>query len=327
MAESPCVVPAVRFTTRDIPVSVRRRALSELREQGLLPLEPIARHPPRVDLVKWHLPGARILSGSFAGVRQGGESHRTTVDDDIFFGINLSGDSLVDWRGHEISLRAGQAIAVDADAGPFTVLRPGPARMIGVRLPRGSIPVESAGARTAPLRLLPADTAVLRLLTSYVRGALSGPVLSTALAEIVVLHLTDLIGHSLEPHQLSPPANRPSVRAARLMAIKSDIDRRLTDPALSPITVAARHGISTRYLHKLFEDETTTYSRYVLDRRLAIAHRTLRDPRNAGQTISSIAHDVGFGDLAYFNRAFRRRFHITPSELRRRGVGEAGSSP
>jgi AraC-like DNA-binding protein len=35
--------------------------------------------------------------------------------------------------------------------------------------------------------------------------------------------------------------------------------------------------------------------------------------RNAA---GAIAFDVGFGDLSTFNHAFRRRFGMTPSELR-----------
>jgi AraC-like DNA-binding protein len=38
---------------------------------------------------------------------------------------------------------------------------------------------------------------------------------------------------------------------------------------------------------------------YVLDQRLALAYRGLHDPRLAGRTVSSIAHDAGFGDLSY----------------------------
>jgi len=59
-----------------------------------------------------------------------------------------------------------------------------------------------------------------------------------------------------------------------------------------------------------------TCSQYVLDQRLALAYRRLRDPRLAGRTVSSIAHDAGFGDLSYFNRTFRHRYGVTPSVAR-----------
>jgi AraC-like DNA-binding protein len=42
----------------------------------------------------------------------------------------------------------------------------------------------------------------------------------------------------------------------------------------------------------------------------------LTDPRRASQKISTISLDAGFGDLSYFNRAFRRHYGVAPSELR-----------
>jgi AraC-like DNA-binding protein len=36
----------------------------------------------------------------------------------------------------------------------------------------------------------------------------------------------------------------------------------------------------------------------------------------AGRPISAIAYDVGFRDLSYFNRTFRRRYGTTPTDAR-----------
>jgi AraC-like DNA-binding protein len=320
MASTADAVAALRFTTRGVPVPSRRRALYELRERGLLPLEPLTGCAPRVDLVKWRLPGASVLSGTFAGVRQGGESRPAGPDGELFFGINVSGASLAGQRGREITVAAGDAIAVDPDTGPFSVLRPAPARMIGLRVPRRSVLADPGNRGATPLRLVPAGTAALQLLTGYLRSALSSPVLSSAvLADAVVSHTTELIALSLDPGcAAAPPASARGVRAARLAAVRADIERHLTDGSLSAAALAARHGISTRYLHKLFEDEEMTYGQFVLDRRLALAYRRLRDPRFATRTISSIASDAGFGDLSYFNRTFRRRYDITPSGARPR---------
>jgi AraC-like DNA-binding protein len=133
-------------------------------------------------------------------------------------------------------------------------------------------------------------------------------------AEVDVAQLIEL--SLLAPGSGALPARDPGVRAARLTAIKADIGRHLTDSSLSVAALAGRHGITPRYLHMLFEDDAMTYSQYVLDQRLALACRRLRDPRLAGRTISSIAHDAGFGDLSYFNRRFRHRYGVTPSGAR-----------
>ena len=318
MADAAEAAPPLRFTTRDIPAPSRRKALNELRGRGLLPLEPLPGCAPRVELVKWRMPGAWILAGEFAGVRQGGEAGPAGTGDDLFFGINVRGSSLASQHGREVTIGGGEAVAVDPAAGSFSIIRAEPARMIGVRIPRRSVPAGAIGCAAAPLRLVPASTAALQLLTSYLGGALSGTVLSSALvADAVVSHVAELITLSLDPASAATaPASHPGVRAARLAVIKADIERHLTDDSLTVASLAARHRISARYLHKVFEDEELTYSQFVLDRRLALAYRKLRQQRYATRTISSIANDTGFGDLSYFNRTFRRRYGITPSDAR-----------
>ena len=57
-------------------------------------------------------------------------------------------------------------------------------------------------------------------------------------------------------------------------------------------------------------------SRYVLGQRLTQVHRMLVDPHQAHRAISTIAYDVGFGDMSTFNREFRRLFGATPSDVR-----------
>jgi AraC-like DNA-binding protein len=39
-------------------------------------------------------------------------------------------------------------------------------------------------------------------------------------------------------------------------------------------------------------------------------------PSFADRNISSVAFDVGFGDLSYFNRTFRRRYAATPTDIK-----------
>jgi AraC-like DNA-binding protein len=66
----------------------------------------------------------------------------------------------------------------------------------------------------------------------------------------------------------------------------------------------------------MFESEGTTFTEHVLAQRLARAHRVLVDPRRSGEKISAVAYDCGFGDVSYFNRAFRQRYGAAPSDVR-----------
>jgi AraC-like DNA-binding protein len=106
------------------------------------------------------------------------------------------------------------------------------------------------------------------------------------------------------------------LRAARLVAIKSDILNNLRQTTLSIHGMASRHGVAIRYLRALFAADGTTFTKFVLQQRLAAAHAMLSDMRSAERTIGAIAFEVGFGDLADFNRAFRRRYGVKPLDVR-----------
>ena len=107
-----------------------------------------------------------------------------------------------------------------------------------------------------------------------------------------------------------------AIGAARLKAIKADILENIGDE-LTVTAVALRQGITTRYMHMLFEIEGVTFSEYVLGQRLMRAYGMISDPRFADLNITTVAYASGFGDLSYFNRTFRRCFGTTPSELRK----------
>jgi AraC-like DNA-binding protein len=158
----------------------------------------------------------------------------------------------------------------------------------------------------------------LRLLSNYVEGLTEEPALNDPdFARLVVAQIYDLaaviLGATREAGEI---AKGRGLRVARLRSIKTDITENLANSTLSVDAVAVRQGVSRRYIQMLFEQEGTTFSQYVIGRRLVRVHRMLTDPRFADQSITSLAFEAGFGDLSYFNRAFRRCYGGTPSEVR-----------
>ena len=102
-----------------------------------------------------------------------------------------------------------------------------------------------------------------------------------------------------------------------------DIVDNLEKRELSITNVALRFSVTPRYIQKLFESDGTTFTEYVLERRLLEANRLLSDSRLAKRSISDVAFKVGFGDLSYFTRAFRRRFGMTPSDVKEQARRES----
>jgi AraC-like DNA-binding protein len=184
-----------------------------------------------------------------------------------------------------------------------------------VRVPFSAL-ATLANVETAAARCISGNTEALSLLRTYVAN-LPDRVDDSQLCRLAATHVYDLmalaIGATDEGRQI---ANQRGVRAARLESIKADL---MQDATLRLDQLAARQGISLRYVQMLFEDQGTTFSDYALERRLDAACRMLTGPRYATWTIATIALEAGFSDLSHFNRRFKRRYLMTPSDLRAQG--------
>jgi len=165
---------------------------------------------------------------------------------------------------------------------------------------------------------IPHGTAMLSLLRSYVDAVFNDPALAIPqMRQLIAAQLCDLVAVTLgATRDATTVAEGRGIRAARLSAIKADIEAHLAIGDLSPNAVARGQRISDSYIRKLLESEGTSFSQFVLDRRLERARRMLMAPGCASRSIALIAFDAGFGDLSYFNRTFKRFYGLTPSEVR-----------
>ena len=82
--------------------------------------------------------------------------------------------------------------------------------------------------------------------------------------------------------------------------------------------VAQHCGYSEFYMMKLFKQYTgSSCVDYVNNYRLTVAGRQLRD---TDDDIATIAYQVGFNNVSYFNRQFKKQYGMTPREFRAQNV-------
>jgi AraC-like DNA-binding protein len=88
------------------------------------------------------------------------------------------------------------------------------------------------------------------------------------------------------------------------------------DADFGPSEVAAKAGISLRYVHKLFTERGSTCCAYIYSLRLDHAAQLLRRRPLMGtyQPLSEIAYACGFRDYTHFARKFRDRFGCSPGQ-------------
>jgi AraC-like DNA-binding protein len=231
------------------------------------------------------------------------------------------GRTNVEQNGRTLALRARDAVLVSC-RDPALFRFEGVTRVDALHVGRADLAGAALITEASPMQPVRRDSGALHLLANYGAGLLRGvlPTQTEALRRLITGHLRDLVAMMLE--EANPiVAAKADARTARLAAIQVDIEFRLDRRDLTIEVIARLHRITPRYVQKLFEQAGTTFSAYVLRLRLERAWQRLTSNREAERPISEIAFDVGFGDLSYFNRTFRRHYGLSPSEARRRTDG------
>jgi AraC-like DNA-binding protein len=133
--------------------------------------------------------------------------------------------------------------------------------------------------------------------------------------------LTAALAHVAE---VGSAADGDAAHSALLRRIRYFVETEISDPHLSPASIAAAHHISVRQLHRLFEDEDTTVGELVRTLRLAGCRRDLADPALSHLSIGAVAARWGILDSAKFSRIFRAAHGLSPREYRARR-GDCGT--
>ena len=109
--------------------------------------------------------------------------------------------------------------------------------------------------------------------------------------------------------------DQTEARVKRMMLyIREHYAERLT---LDEIAMAA--SISPRECLRDFQQRLhTTPIRYLIDWRLGAAARRLAA---TGQSVTDIAADCGFASGSYFTKLFREKYHMTPTQYRKKHAG------
>lgn len=291
-----------------------------------LDIEPTGAGRLHFEVTARATPDLAISTLAFSALR----AERTSVlaadgnDNCLLSFLHSPGNSVL-YRGNEVRPGEGAGTLLSM-ADPFACATVGGiARGMTVSVPRRVLADMVPDLEDCFARVMVRNSEVLRLLVGYVGLLDSNDLTTPELRSRVVAHVHDLAGLALgASRDVAEIAKGRGLRAARLHAIKANIRASLDEPGLTLTSVAARHGVSPRYVQVLFEDDRTTFSHFLVAERLSRAHRMLRDPQQLPRSISAIAYAAGFSDLSHFNRVFRRRYGETPSQVRAAATSEPG---
>jgi AraC-like DNA-binding protein len=237
--------------------------------------------------------------------------------DDLALITAVSGVTLNVQRGRAVELRPSQMSLISMDElvesrlsenGVLTALRI-PRRLVAAFCPDVDEQVSKPLLSAPTLSKVVSDYSALCLKAA--------PTLEPVGQQVMARQMTELIGLLLraERDEALPPL-RQGYGEARLQLIKAYVIEHLDKRGLSIASAARRAGLTPKTVQRLFKATGMTFAEFVLEQRLLLAHRLISSPTAPREKIGSIALDAGFGDPSYFNRTFRQRFGMTPSEWR-----------
>jgi AraC-like DNA-binding protein len=252
------------------------------------------------------------------------EVHRTPAliaqASERYFKLNLQleGTGLLIQDNREAVLRPGDLAIYDTNR-PYTLAFEEQARMMVVMFPCDalSLPTDYVG-QLAAVRMA-GSTGLSGIVGQFIRQLSENlDVLSGPSGSRLAMNALDLVSTMLHAEMdIAPDRMKPQAMLA--VSVREYIDANLSDPQLSPASIAAAHFISTRHLHNVFHESGTTVASFIRSQRLDGARRDLQDPLNAGKAVGAVAANWGFLDAAHFSRTFRDAFGVSPTEWRRNG--------
>lgn len=313
----------LQWTTAD---TAPRDRFAYWREEVMRRNEPVAQldreRPFDAHMRVIQADGIQLLShasSSIAGERSAARCAADGVDDIVFDLMVGTRHGMLGHRGRSQPHRAGDLYIID-QAQPSSLLR-SRHRAVALILPRalvaqalGRDPDYLAGLK------LPA-TGIGALLRSHMIATMAHDAELTDRQRSVALTAAADMALSQLQAEVVGEVDPVSFEIGHHAAARQLIERRCTDAALTPEAVARAIGCSRASLYRVFARQGETVAAVIWDCRLTRAWQLLAGRPHRELKMAEIAFRCGFLDPPTFNRMFKRRFGMTPSEAREHLAG------
>lgn len=244
-------------------------------------------------------------------IRQSGLDHSYLIQ------LRLSGTTEANCEGQAVSIVPGDVTIFDLGRGWTSLASSG--STLAIVLPREPIDRAALG-RSLHSVVFKATSPVTRVLTDFMTGLYGLPAdVDNADARTIEEAAIAFFGSVLGQRALNEIPNDPALTQILRQRVIAFVDANLARADLDPALLMRRFSVSRAHLYRMFAAEGGVAT-VIRDRRLDAAYRKLTHPGSVACSITKIAHDLGFSSSSQFLRAFRARFHITPSDARQEGL-------
>lgn len=244
---------------------------------------------------------------------------RSFDPDSIKILLQLRGRSRFEQQAATIVLHPRSAIVYDP-VRSYSLQNFSDVSQLVLQAPRSTFDDETLARLAAPIPLPEEDDGLARIVAALMQTAIKeAPRLDDASCRRVGDSLIQLVTGLIHAEPSAPEFRRSPLEALRERAIEY-IDANLARTDISAEHIARRMGCSCRYLHRAFEGEGTTLSRFIWSRRLQRSREAILRASKTPVSITEIAFACGFSSSAHFSRAFKSQYDVAPRELRQQAA-------
>ncbi len=241
----------------------------------------------------------------------------SAVSHDAYFGvILLSGDYQLEQNGREVFLKPGDITIYDATR-PHRIHCPKSFSKLIISIPRKLMRERLPGVEHYTACKVNGEIGLGAIASGFVQSiAKQANHMTCGSFEATAEQSLDLFTmalNNLRPSNYSLSRSR----SLSLRRVKDFVEQQLDNPDLDTKTVTRGTGLSARYINELFHDEDTSLMRYIWLRRLMRCHDDLTSSRYNSRSISETALRWGFNDFSHFSRAFKNRYGLPPSAVKK----------
>jgi AraC-like DNA-binding protein len=303
-----------RFSTTGLPAPRRVELWENHNAKSLIGLGCRSLNDAPLEATEYNLELPEVqfahVSGSPHVVERTHRHISATPAEAVVVYFTLEGEAFFYHRDGCEMLRSGQAILHDSDQ-PFMRGFSHGLKELALKVPRTVFSEISGRKRLGKpqvfdFRGISAGNSHASALVDLMKSALTAQESDGELVESVALGLLRVLING----------GGPDNGLSHFQAAKAFIVQRLRDPQLSAAQISSAIGVSERQLSRIFAAEGISVPRFILNERLRVARRTLRAPNEARPPLGQLAAGLGFSSQAYFSRAYKDHFGMTPLEDR-----------
>ncbi|WP_211765393.1 helix-turn-helix domain-containing protein [Kutzneria sp. CA-103260] len=237
----------------------------------------------------------------------------TSSDPELYkFSLHLSGSCMLGQDGRHTVVNPGDLVVYDTTR-PYGLVYGTTYRTVVVGVPRDRLAGQASALRQAIARPTETDAGLRRVVAGMLNGLAED--LDATVAEGGTQLADALL--SLLGKVFTGDARLTDPRTSMRERVVAYCEANLGDPDLSVEMIAQVHGISQRYLHKLFAGSGTTIAALIRTRRLQRIRDDLADPGQATVPVAAIAARWGVLDPTHVSRLFRAVYGTSPIGYRR----------